>query len=121
MYAYGSALVMVRDPGKSVTVMLFGVGNYHLAINYYSQTQWLGWKTYITNTDLIQKFNTSNFCILNSNLKSGGYGRTICFDGNNAGVAMQDSDSYYIAVDYNGNISIGTQSGSSTTITWTDK
>lgn len=60
-----------------------------------------------------------NLTVANVCLKGGGYGRTLCLDGNWFGkVSPAEKDCYYIALDANCKIYIGFQQHSASVITW---
>lgn len=56
VYSYGSACIYKRN-SESIFVFLTGIANSStpLAANWYNGASWTGWKTYVTNTDLITK------------------------------------------------------------------
>lgn len=74
--------------------------------------------------DLYNVLNTNqqkrpNLTVANVCLKGGGYGRTLCLDGNWFGkVSPAEKDCYYIALDANCKIYIGFQQHSASVITW---
>ena len=74
--------------------------------------------------DLYNVLNTKqqkrpNLTVANVCLKGGGYGRTLCLDGNWFGkVSPAEKDCYYIALDANCKIYIGFQQHSASVITW---
>lgn len=82
------------------------------------------WNSYTWDADAHKQINTNqqkrpNLTVANVCLKGGGYGRTLCLDGNWFGkVSPAEKDCYYIALDANCKIYIGFQQHSASVITW---
>lgn len=57
VYSYGSACIYKRN-SESIFVFLTGIAasSTPLATNWYDGASWTGWKTYVTNTDLTERF-----------------------------------------------------------------
>lgn len=81
--------------------------------NCYAEPAW-GSRWINTNQQKRPNLTVANVC-----LKGGGYGRTLCLDGNWFGkVSPAEKDCYYIALDANCKIYIGFQQHSASVITW---